>query len=402
MPIIFVAMILLVAFLFASYKQQTFNLISVILIATIIRLTVTVLFVQVSHHDTTFRKEVATKILKGQNIYFENNGYTTFYLPPSHYLDAIALTFENSGIPQMGTLKGFYILFDIGIIVLLYYLTNRDTKASLLYCLNPISILITNIHGQSDIGSVFFLIASIFLLSTQKNVTSHILFACGVLWKTWPIIFIGTLVRYTGIKYIFITLMLVSLSILSYSMWFRVSLYSMLRPMMSYRGLPGMWGYTSLLFFGYSDYPRLLALTIKLINTLFVILVLFFQIKIPKKNPIYDTFIAMLIFFVGTSGFGMQWSTWITPFLIMIRPRLWRLSITGLTIWLAFSQAPWVIANFPSPFVKEWMNFMIILGWFPWIVFSIMLFFEIRKSYLSHNSFISSQPIRKTNRKTKE
>ncbi len=375
MSVLIVATLLLCGMFFFQNAKIRLSITSIVLLGILIKLLGTTYFVYVVNHDTEFRREVGTKILAGENMYYDpsTGHYSTFYLPPFHYIDALALAAEKQfGIPQMGLLKVFFSVFDVGIIVILAKMIQDKGKTALLYALNPISFLITTVHGQSDILAAFFLLLSAYFINNKKEGNAYTAFMLGVLAKTWPVIFIFPLLKRAQHKTIFILIVAagVTAAVVGYSLWYNVSLYQIARPMMTYRGIIGTWGITSIIFFAYRDYSPLILKAFKILSTLFLVGFSYFSLKLKRQSLTEELFLIILFFFVFSLGFGAQWTTWIVPFMLIQRPPLWRTALTLLTIWIALSEAPWVMETvwWIEPILLPTIKIVGIAAWFSLIL----------------------------------
>lgn len=386
MSVLILAFALLTAMFVAYRVRVKLSLLSVVLLALLIRIVATQVFLPVENHDIKFRRDVGTNILAGKNIYYEpdTGHYTTFYLPLFHAIDAGALALEQFHIPQMGTLKLIFSLFDVGIVILLAKMIRDNHMTALLYALNPISVMITNVHGQSDVLAAFFLLFSTYLMQNNREDQGHIAFMFGVLAKTWPAIFIIPFLKRSRnpIRFLLIVGGAVALSILGYSLLYNVSLYQIIRPMLTYRGILGTWGITSILFFNYTDYPPLILKSFKVISTLFLAGFAYFSYRLKRENLIEEIFLIILVFFVFSPGFGAQWTVWIIPFLLLQKPVLWRTAFTALTAWIALSEAPWVLGSTALP-IAEYAFTAKVIGLMAWLSLTNMLLRLLQPQLLS-------------------
>ena len=56
------------------------------------------------------------------------------------------------------TIKLINIVFDLGILYLIYLLSNKNVQKTFIYAINPVTLLITTLHGQFDVIPVFFIL----------------------------------------------------------------------------------------------------------------------------------------------------------------------------------------------------------------------------------------------------
>lgn len=381
MVIFLTAIILLFLFLLVVKKPIYLPFSSIIILAIAIRIVVTFLVFGVVNHDMTFRRAIATRIVEGKSIYYETKEgeFSTAYFPFAHYLDAAVLRLEKFGIPFIPTSKLVFTIFDIGIIVLLWKLKSDRNRTALIYAVNPISIMITNIHGQFDVGSVFFILLSIFFLKKNSEGSSHLAFTLAVICKTWPIFFVIPFLKKSKkrVQLLLFILLGISLFMISYSIVYNVTLLDIIYRMKGYVGLLGEWGYTSILYFTRRDFDHELILKWNVISMVFLFCFAIYSIFIKSRNILEELLILILIYFIFIPGFSTQWTIWVIPFLIVLKPKFWVVFIISMTIWISLFQTSWIITNTNTLLII--LAATKVAGIYAWLITITMLIFWFRE-----------------------
>lgn len=138
---------LLLLFLFLDKKKLSLSLNQVLLIATGARLLIFFFFPNSKSEDLLSFLTAGKIILERQPIYL------SLYFPFFSYLGALAILLKDLFHPLI-LLKFSFSLFDIGIVYLVYLIT-RNNVLALMYAVNPITLINTNIHGQFDTIPLF-------------------------------------------------------------------------------------------------------------------------------------------------------------------------------------------------------------------------------------------------------
>lgn len=298
----------------------------IFLIALLIRLICLYLFRNVTNYDLQSYLQVGELTLKGINIYPSIANLHHPYLPFFLYVEAAAVW-----IGQMGTIliiKALIIIFDLGILFLVYLSSKKNLKTAFLYAVNPVTILITTLHGQFDVVPVFFVLLAIYLLKKKKESGAVLSFSFAILTKTWPILFIIPIARKIKNRRLLILIIVFPVIFsLIYVVLFKSFLLSIIKTLTYYQGLWGIWGIWSLL-----GKQRIL---FQKLSTL-IFLVCFFSYSYFNKNKNLTKEILNLLFFffVFTTNFSIQYFIWIIPFLILLKPKNYLSLIIFISIYI--------------------------------------------------------------------
>lgn len=223
-----------------------------------------------------------------------------------------------------------YLVFDVGILALLFHLfKNRVDKNRLyfLWWLNPMSIFLIYLWGQFDVIPAYFTLLSLSLAINKKVLQSALALGIAAAFKNYPLMLLPILavVSAKNIKTFFQTIVaglapyLISIIPFVRSEFFRdtvlISRHS--QKLMDFRitigGNDGLYPF----FVGYTLIFFISAYLIK-----------------GKLSKLYVPYISVLLWYYSTVNFHHQWFLWIIPFLVyavMIHKEL-----SLLFVWIIF------------------------------------------------------------------
>jgi len=344
--------------------------IKIFIIATLFRLLIIFFSKNISNFDLLSYKKIGEITLQQINIYPQIAKVYHPYFPFYLYLEALAIFLNNHfGINYILFLKFINLIFDLGIIYLIYLLSNKSLKTTLFYSLNPISILIFFFHGQFDVIPLFFILLSIYFLQQKKELSSLFYYSFAISTKTWPILFIMPIFKKIKNKKNLLLLFLFPfIFIIIYGINFKNNFLDIIKTPFTYRSLFSFWGLGKaihLTFFRYQSQPPIYLQ--KIFLGLFLILFITYSLKINYKNLIIYFFDILLFFYIFTFGFSIQYLSWFLPFLFLIKPKFWYFLylITFFTVF--FNYLSWVNNNFPNFII----TILIFLNWLGFIFFMI-------------------------------
>ena len=137
------------------------------------------------------------------NALFQNlnsKEYHSTYPPISQFIFAIPSRFGIVDIFwSVNVIRAVLLLFDLGVIFLLYKLTADNSKV-MLYALNPLVILelVGNLHFEGTI--IFFVVLAIVLFQQNRQVKGAMSLAFAIMTKLTPLMFLPILIKKTGVK----------------------------------------------------------------------------------------------------------------------------------------------------------------------------------------------------------
>ena len=364
-----VFLFLLFVFSFVDKKKLSLSLKHSVIIGLLIRLVITFIFYKSSSNDLTSFLDAGKVILDKQLI------YPTLYLPFFPYLGALALLLKSFLSPLI-FLKLIFTFFDLGNIYLIYLLSKKNLKLTLLYAINPITIICSNIHGQFDVIPIFFLLLAIYLFNKHKEIFSMTAMSFAIFTKTWPALFIIPLFKKLKNKYLFLLIFLIPIiSVLFHSWYFKIPILKIITPIKNYRGVYGYWGIGNILIL---LWPKINPLIAQLFRRSFFIVFFVYSFFPNNKNVIKNILIIMLFFFIFNLTFGSQWLAWLVPFIILVKPKKWRWFIITSTLYLILAFAKNVY-QLPSDITAIFNVLETVFGFSAWLSI-ISIFYEQRNN----------------------
>ena len=222
-----------------------------------------------------------------------SQGFYTVYPPVSQLIFGIAaFLFPHSILGQVGVMKLFILLFELGSISLLIRLLKhfkRPRHLVYLYALNPLVIieLSGNIHFEA--AMLFFLLLGIWLWVKHKPVLSGLVLAAAICTKFWPLFMLPFFFNKKAIKQslLFYVSVFFGVGVLTAMFWFdglATNIYSSLSLYFSYfefnAGIYYLFGWLSEVFFQTNyikSYPIILHLA-------FCFSLLLFFVKVIRNN----------------------------------------------------------------------------------------------------------------------
>jgi len=321
----FVFLLLFLVFYFVNKKKIFLSLRQSIIVGLLIRLVITFIFYKSSSNDLTSFLDAGKIILEKKSI------YPFLYFPFFPYLGALAV-FLKGLFPPLIFLKFVFTIFDLGNLYLVYLLSKKNLKQTLLYAVNPITIICSNIHGQFDVVPIFFLLLAIYLLNRHKGISSMAAISFAIFTKTWPVLFIIPLFKKLKNKLLFVLIFLIPvISILFHSWFFKVPILKIISPIKNYRGVYGYWGIGNILILFWPTIDPLIA---QIFRRAFFIIFFIYSFFPNNKNITKNILMIMLFFFIFNLTFGSQWLAWLVPFVILVRPKNWIWFFITATIYL--------------------------------------------------------------------
>ncbi|TRZ53273.1 hypothetical protein D4R99_01155 [bacterium] len=364
-----VFLLLLLLFYVVAKKKLYLSLKYSLIIGLLIRLAITFIFYKSSSEDLTSFLAAGKIILEKKLI------YPSLYFPFFPYLGALAVFLKDFFSPLI-FLKFVFTFFDLGNLYLVYLLSKKNLNKTLLYAVNPITIICCNIHGQFDVIPLFFLLLTVYFFNKQKNMFSMLATSLGIFTKTWPVLFITPIFKKIKNKFWFLLIGVIPvLSIIFHWWYFKIPILEILMPIKNYRGVYGYWGIGNILIL---LWPKIDASIVQFLRRIFFIAFFFYSFYPNNKNIIKNILTIMLFFFVFTLTFGSQWLAWLVPFIILVKPKSWMLFFVTATIYLisAFTKNIYLL---PTNITAIFNILETVFGFFAWLSI-ISLFYEQRNN----------------------
>lgn len=339
----------------------------IIFFSLLLRLLIIFLFKEVNNYDFNSYFLVGKAIFEKINIYPDIAKLHYPYFPFFLYFESLAYYIGKNKILTSIIIKLLNTVFDLGNIYLIYLISNKDKKKAFLYSINPISILIFSFHGQFDALSIFFLLLSIYFLKiSEKNALLFLSIAITI--KTWPILFLLSFYKkIINKKLILLVLFFPIFSIIFYSLFFRSEIFYILKTIINYQGVWGVWGIS--LFF-----KNLNLKWQKLFILIFLSIFFIYSFLNKEKNIIKEIYNLLILFIILSPSFSVQYFSWFMPFLILIKPKKCIFYIFIISFYLFFNYFSWINSYYQI--------FFDLITFFIWCFMLLIILLDIRKKIL--------------------
>ena len=354
--------------------------------------------------------EVAQKVLSGGNPY-QTYG---FYIYPPLWMQVEYFSLLVSRvflIPFQTVIKIWPNVADLLIGIVIYvFLTNNKVKPaisvpwSLFYILNPVSILISSVHGQFDSIVSLFTLLSIFFITFFKTpkffYLSALMFGIAIAFKPNPVMLLPFFLLYKNvnfikrIKYLLVTAVPITLTLLPYVF---ISPREVLTSILGYSGaydfgyaaiFRGLWYQNNANYwFPYSDQ----FLSISKVLFLFLSIFIYFFFANPPAGragkKVYVSSLALyLLFLIVYFGISGQYYLWIIPLAIIAREKLVILfsilvTFALLAFYLFFNPSLIISSIVTKPFQSIFMSVYFFANVFPWI-FCLFWLVKLIRNYV--------------------
>jgi len=281
----------------------------------------------VSNYDTQSWMLVGDATRQGISAYPDIAALHQPYIPFFIYLTTLPVMW----------IKIVLLVVDMCNVYLVYLLSKRSIPTSFLYAINPITIMITAIHGQFDVLPVFFLLWALYLLQNYHQWRSLLVYSLAIASKTWPIFFALSFMRRIRPWYGIVLVALVPvLCIAIYGIIFEVSWMSMITVIKNYRGVFGTWGIGQLVYMGWGiSSPH----NTRWLRILFFLALGVVALIVRRENLLDEILVLLLFFYAATFAFATQYLAWLVPFLLLRKPWGWSFWFFGASIYLVFVYA---------------------------------------------------------------
>jgi|SRR5579859_239952 len=336
-------------------RTVIFSLAGVVLVSFLLRLVVSLVandIIDIQNYDTVARIVLSKGALPG--LYAQTQGIYP-YPPLWVWLELLAHGLATLYPIRFGLwIRLPVILADCGIVALLWNIgykhsLRRATLFSLLYGLNPISVIITGLHGQFDALLVLFTLLSIYLLIwTQRVHWSALALSIAIAWKSFPALFIipcildlPQLRRKLG--FAILAMLPVALLLLPFAL---NSYQAVIRELLGYRGvaLLGLMVPLRLIYVPIvgSSFP--LDTTLQILGWSGALFAVLYAIQVvwvmPRQDLLARMILTLALFYSAYAGISPQYLVWVIPFLIVDYERFpslfWLYTAAGMLALIGF------------------------------------------------------------------
>src|SRR3990167_4877811 len=347
----------------------------IIILAFVLRLFITLAFL------TSKSDDLNTFLRDGQYLLDRNPKYDASYFPFIAYLGMTAIYLKNVIHPFI-FLKIIFSIFDVAILFPLYYLSKRNLQSVLIYALNPISIIVINIHGQMDSIPMFFFLTGLVMYFKNKIFASILTLSWAILTKPWPLLFVIPLIKKSKKKVPFVLLLFFPLLFtFIHSMFFPTPFIKIIEKVENYRGIFGAWGISKIaLYLSSYDLNPIVEL---LMRRIFLVAYVIFSYFYTNKNILKTILMSMFFLFAFSPTFGIQWFVWLVVFVILVKPKFWRIFMTIGSIYLTFGFA-WDTYQYLRDIMPLWNSVITRVGFVTWIFIVFMFFSNLKQTSQNH------------------
>ncbi|MGI8889287.1 MAG: glycosyltransferase 87 family protein [Chthoniobacterales bacterium] len=323
-------------------------------------------------------------------ILFNHPPLTAYFLELLQYLQRIPILQANGiSFPFLLRLPG--VLADFIAVLVLLRFKSQDARlylptwALVLFALNPLSIMVSGFHGNTDSIMVMFLVVSVYFASRERPLLCGLFLALSTQVKIAPLLFAPVLFFYwwqrgSALRFS-IPFTLTSLLLWSEPLLFFPRLF--LHNVVSYSSYWGIWGFSYLLrmtgrqefsrvsFFGLAHSQDAVMQICKIIIVAIVLTVAWRRRKTDSAGLRDSLAYAWLAFFIFAPGVCVQYLIWCAPFFLFLSPGFYACVMISSSIFaFAFYNAiadrfPWYHAISTTRLVDIWAAWSLL----PWGVF---------------------------------
>lgn len=345
-------------------------------IATLVKLVLAA--VTIGTNDvTTWRVFADNAMLCGGCVYHLPGPYgDPFNHPPFmiHFLKLIGTS--TAWFPFLLRLPA--ILADVGtVLVITRLIPEISTRLLVLLALNPVSILISGYHGNTDPLMIFFVVLTIYLLKTDRLKWAAAAFGMAINIKVVPLLLVPAILIHIwnrrSARGVVLFVSIATVVVLALSLPYILSNpLAIGKATLGYSGMYGKWGTARILI----AFPLSRAgheIAARVIQTLIiaVTLTLAFYLNKRKADLVYQIGLIFFLFFFLTPSLAVQYLSWPVPFILALG-FWWSLAYytsAGLYLFLTYnywSHGHWYFAD--SHLEPQWSAASYMAGFLCWAV----------------------------------
>jgi len=238
------------------------------------------------------------------------------------------------------------ILADIGTVLLVTRLLPRiSTRLVVLLALNPVSILVSGFHGNTDPLMIFFIVLTVYLLKAGRLNWAAAAFAMAINIKVVPLLLVPAILVYIwsrkSVRGVVVFGCIAAVVVLALSMPYIVSNPLVIgKATLGYRGMYGQWGISRILL-GFTTSLTFHKIAARLTQTLIIVLTLALSVYLNRRkiDLVYQIGLIFFALFFLSSGVAVQYLSWPVPFILALG-FWWSLAYytsAGLYIFLSYN-----------------------------------------------------------------
>ncbi len=372
---------LLIASLWGIKKGVRTSIQFILLLGILLRLIVSISFIDLTHYDTISYDLVGRLTLARKTLYPAFAYYHYPYFPGFNYIEAISIFFDQFGLPYMLFLKLLFSIFDVFNIFFIYLLSKKNIQIAFLYAVNPAMIFVSAAHGQLEAIPIMLSLLSILLYQKHKELAASFALGFAIVSKVWPLLFLPFFLKYSKRRGVYtLSLIIPVIFIVTYSIWFQTPLLSVLHPPFSYRGGYGSWGISTVVHFFLPGDISINNALYKSITNITIIVLMMLMLFRKKTSLLREVFMFLLIF--GASVLSGANPLWLIPFILLMQPLLWQNWLLLAGIYYSIIEIAEIMYVNNSLFAEKLINIGLLFAFFLWVtnVIIIIKLFKLTKA----------------------
>jgi len=214
------------------------------------------------------------------------------------------------------------ILADIGtVLVVTRLIPTISTRSIVLLALNPVSILISGFHGNTDPVMIFFVVLSVYLLKRERLNWAAAAFGMAINIKVVPLLLVPAILVYIwfwkSARGVVLFVSIAAVVVLALSMPYILSNpLAISKMILGYSGLYGNWGTARILIaFPLSKAGHEIAAQVMKAIIIAVTLALAFYLNRRKVELVYQIGLTFFVLFLLSPAIAVQYLAWPVPFI---------------------------------------------------------------------------------------
>ena len=270
------------------------------------------------------------------------------------------------------------ILADIGTVLIVTRLRQEiSTRIVLLLALNPVSILISGFHGNTDPVMIFFVVLSVYLIKARRLKWAAAAFGMAINIKVVPLLLVpAILIHIWSSKFargVVLFVSIATLIVVALSMPYILSNpLAITKATLGYRGMYGKWGTARILI----AFPLSMTgheIAARVIQTIIIVsmLALSWYLNGRKIDLFCQIGLIFFLFFFLTPSLAVQYLSWPVPFILALG-FWWSLvyyTSAGVYLFLTYnywSHGQWYFAD--SHIEPQWTLASYMAGFICWAI----------------------------------
>jgi hypothetical protein len=217
------------------------------------------------------------------------------------------------------------ILADIGIVLIVTrLLPGLPTRLLVLLALNPVSILVSGFHGNTDPVMIFFVVLAVYLLKTERLAWAAAAFGMAINIKVVPLLLVPAILVYIwtrkSVRSVIVFAGIAAVVVLALSLPYLLSNpLAIEKATLGYRGMYGQWGISRILL-AFPTSTAGHAIAARLTQTLVIVLTLALSVYLNRQkiDLIYQIGLIFFALFFLSSGVAVQYLSWPVPFILVL------------------------------------------------------------------------------------